>query len=60
VLERRDGALELVVEAIELEGALRGVGDPADEQHARGGQGEHAGDEPPAQRRDHARGARSV
>ena len=34
--------------------------DRADEQHARGGQREHAGDQPPTQRRDHARGARKV
>ena len=49
-----------VVETVELERALRGVGDPADEQHARGGQHQHAGDEPATQRSDHARGARSV
>ena len=60
VLERRDGARELRVDAAEQEGTLRGVGHAADEHHAHRGQREHAGDQPPTQRGDHARGARNV
>ena len=60
VLQRAGGADELRVDAVEQEVALRRVGDRADEQHPGRGQHEHAGDQPPAQRGDHARGARSV
>ena len=59
-LEARGRALQLRVDAVDRVRALRGVGDGADEQHPDRGDDEHARDQPPAQRRDHGRGARNV
>jgi hypothetical protein len=58
--QRERGVRELLVHARELERALGGVGDAAHDQQPRRRQHEHAGDQPPAQRRDHARGGRSA
>jgi hypothetical protein len=59
-LQRGHRVLELGVDPVEQEGALGGVGDGAHEQHPGRGEHEHARHEPPAQRRDHARGVRRV
>jgi hypothetical protein len=51
---------ELLVDAVEQEMALRGLGDGADEQHPDAREHHHAGHQAGAQRGDHVRGARSA
>jgi hypothetical protein len=58
--QRERGVRELRVHAREQERALVSVRRAAHDQHPQRRQHEHAGDEAPAQRRDHVRGGRSA
>ena len=58
-----DGAgagARLVVDAVELVGALLGVGDRGEQQQPDGGDDEHGGEQPRAQGGHHVRGVRSA
>ena len=53
-------AARLVVDAVELVGALLGVGDGGEQQQPDGGDDEHGGEQPRAQGGHHVRGVRSA